>query len=473
MKLGKSKRLIYTFLSCFFILSNSATVLATSVDVSQQDTAINEVTPDLPAAPSVTAESAIIMEASTGLVLYEKNSTEAKYPASITKILTSLLAIENSSLSDTVTFSRDAIFGVDLDSSRIGIDVGEQLTMEESLYAIMLASANEVSYGVAEHVGGTLENFIAMMNAKAKELGCVNSNFANPHGLQDTNHYTCAYDMALISREAIKNTTFEQITGTRTFIIPPTNIQEEARPLANHHKFIKGDLFYEGAIGGKTGYTSSAKYTLVTYAKRGDMELICVVMASDSVNTQYSDTKSLLDYGFDNFSIYDISHQDNDLLSEDSPLFTQYSTIFNPNNALLSSGTNGYVVLPNNVDLSEATKEITYVPLDTLKEGDNVIGHIIYTYLGKTVGQTDIIYRNATTTVLPTKINSLIDSSPSSSSSSRENFQMSTKVLIVVCIILTFSIGAFVYYLLFERPRRKRRRAYMQRRQAYKRKYNH
>ena len=471
MKLRKSKRFIYIVLSCILLLSNTTTAFATTTDSTNEDTNKVQATSEWPEAPGVTAESAIVMDASTGLILYEKNSTEAKYPASITKILTTLIAIENSLLSDTVTFSNDAIFGVDLDSSRVGIDVGEKISMEDALYAIMLASANEVSYAVAEHVAGSMEAFVDMMNAKAAELGCVNSHFSNPHGLQDTNHYTCSYDMALIAREAIKNTTFAKITGTRTYVIPPTNIQEESRPLANHHKFIKGDIRYEGAIGGKTGYTSSAKYTLVTYAQRGDMELICVVMASDSVTTQYTDTAALLDYGFDNFSIYNISSRENEFLNEDNSFFTKYSSIFNAENSFLTTGEDGYVVLPNNVDLSDATKEVTYTDLEELKEGDNVIGHVTYTYKDRTVGQTDIIYRNVSTDTLPTKINTIIESSrPNSWSSNSSNRNL--KPIIVVVIIVLLVLTGVGYYVFIARPRARRRKAYLKRRKAYKRQYN-
>ena len=458
-------------LSIILLFCNLTTVLATTIETPINDQNTSEtIEHSLPKAPSVTAESAIIMEASTGLVLYEKNSKAAKYPASITKILTTLLAVENSSLNDTVTFSRDAVFGVDLDSSRIGIDVGEKLSMEDCLYGIMLASANEVSYAVAEHIAGSLEDFVAMMNERAQELGCVNSNFVNPHGLQDENHYTCAYDMALIAREAIRNTTFAKITGTRTYTIPPTNIQEEARPLANHHKFIKRDYHYDGVIGGKTGYTAAAKYTLVTHAKRGDMELICVVMGSDSVATEYSDTAALLDYGFDNFSIYNISSNENDFFNEDSFLFSNYSSVFNPDNAFLSTGDDGFVVLPNNVSLNDATKKITYNDILEVVEGDNVIGQITYTYQDKVVGQTDIIYRNIQKNSLPTKINTIIESSLSEASSTQKE---KNSVLVAILWIATILVALFgFYFIVIDGKRRKRRKAYKRRREAYKRKYS-
>ena len=157
-----------------------------------------------PKGPDVFAEAAIVMEASTGLILYEKDIHSTYYPASITKILTALIAIENTSPGEIVTFSRNAVFGIERGSSHIGIDVGEELTMQQCLYAILLESANEVTYAVAEHIAGSIPAFSEMMNEKAGSLGCLNSNFVNPHGLPDDNHYTSAYDMALITREALK-----------------------------------------------------------------------------------------------------------------------------------------------------------------------------------------------------------------------------------------------------------------------------
>lgn len=464
MKLRNTKYFVSVLLALVILFHTTSPVLATTSTTDTQDT-----THHIPSPPSITAESAIVMEASTGLVLYEKNSTESKYPASITKIMTTLLALENSSLNETVTFSRDAIFGVELASSRIGIDVGEQLSMEEALYAIMLASANEVSYGVAEHVSGSLEGFVSMMNERANELGCVNTHFANPHGLHDQDHYTCAYDMALIAREAIKNTMFQQITSSRTFVIPPTNIQSEARPLANHHKFIKRDLHYDGVIGGKTGYTSAAKYTLVTYAKRQDMELICVVMASDSTTTEYTDTSSLLDYVFDNYSFYNISSDDNKYFADDSPLFKKYSTIFHPKYSFLTTGENGAIVLPNYASLSDVTREVEYQTVSDSIKYPRVIGSVTYSYLGNIVGKTDIIYRESSNKVLPTRINSLLDISASTTISNYRSDKKSNSIIWIVGIVLLSMILFITAWLIYKK--KKCRNSYLRSRQRYYNKY--
>ncbi|MGI6096075.1 MAG: D-alanyl-D-alanine carboxypeptidase family protein [Lachnospiraceae bacterium] len=261
----------------------------------------NEV-PGWPQGPQVQAETAIVMEASTGAILYAKNIDEARYPASITKIMTTLLAIEHCSLDEQVTFSENAIWGIERDSSHIGIKIGEVLTMEQCLYGMMLESANEVCIAVAEHIAGSVDAFAQMMNDKAAQLGCTNTHFVNANGLHDDNHYTTAHDMALISQAALQNETFRQVTGSTHYIIPVTNLTpEEERWLNNHHKMLQNtEYHYDGCIGGKTGYTSMAGNTLVTFAERDGIQLICVVM-KDAGAAIYTDTTALLDYGFTSF----------------------------------------------------------------------------------------------------------------------------------------------------------------------------
>lgn len=426
-------------------------------------------TSDWPDGPNVTAESAIVMEASTGLILYEKNINEVHYPASITKIMTAMLAIENSSLGEVVTFSRNAVFDVDLDSSRIGIDVGEQLTMQQSLYAILLESANEVTYAIAEHVAGTMPAFAEMMTKRAKELGALNTNFTNPHGLPDNNHYTTAYDMALITREALKDDTFRKIFSTRTYKIPPTNIQPETRYLGNHHKFIlKQDYKYDGCIGGKTGYTSKAKYTLVTAAKRGDLELICVIMKENNIKNQYTETQKLLDFAFDNFSIYPIAEQDATPVLIESPMFTRYNSLLSEGSSPIVTDNNGYVVLPNTAAVEDATKEVSFFDSskeDELSPKENVIGKISYSYLGKYVGGADILYHNEETPYLtsqepeiknPTPIP---ENKPDKSPGNRD-----LRPIIIGGIVGLFVLVIGLYFVLIERPRIKRQNAYYKKR---------
>lgn len=261
-----------------------------------------------PQGAAVNAEAAIVMDADTGAILYAKNIDQKEYPASITKIMTTLLALEKGNLKDTVKFSEYAVYSIEYNSSHLGMTEGEELTLEQCLYGIMLASANEVSNAVAEHIGGDVETFVKMMNERAKQLGCTGTHFVNPHGLHDDNHYVTARDMALISRKAFNNKMFRKIIKTVEYHFPETNLVDEKRYFINHHKMISEEgMIYEDVIGGKTGFTDQAQNTLVTMAKRGNQRLITVVLKAPGLYVSYDDTKILLDYGFDSFDNVELS----------------------------------------------------------------------------------------------------------------------------------------------------------------------
>lgn len=337
-----------------------------------------------PDAPETLSPGVILMEESTGTILYEKNMDEAHYPASITKIMTTLLALENGNLSDMVTFSDDAINNTE--GSGIARDYGEQMTLEQCLYGVMLESANECAYAVAEHVGGTVENFVDMMNAKAKELGCTNTHFANPHGLQDENHYTTAHDMALIAQAAYQNETFRIIIGTKMYTIPPTNKHAEETVLRNHHDMLctyhnaNRKYLYPYCVGGKTGYTATANSTLVTYAEKDGMTLICVVMNTQSPN-QFIDTVNLFDYAFDNFQVLNVSENDTDYSAE--------ATVDNGNldniAPFVELDKDAVIVLPKTAEFSDTSSSVEYNDSDP-----EIAGSITYTYAGRNVGKADI-----------------------------------------------------------------------------------
>ena len=256
-----------------------------------------------PQGPKVYAKSAIVMDVNTGAVLYAKNVDEALYPASITKIMTTMLAIEHCSLDEQVTFSDNAINSLAWNCSRIGARVGEVFTMEDCLYAMMLSSANEVCIAVAEHIAGSEAAFADMMNAKAKELGCTNTHFVNSNGMPNEEHKTSAHDMALIAAAAFKDPTFRKVTGSLKHTIAPTNMSGENRYCTQHHKMLKEaeSFYYPYAVGGKTGFTQAALNTLVTYATKDDRTLVCVSLRTNG-SQYYKDTATMLDYGFDNFT---------------------------------------------------------------------------------------------------------------------------------------------------------------------------
>ena len=255
-----------------------------------------------PAPPVIESEAAVLMDARTGQILFEKNMHERLYPASITKIMTVLLGVENADLDETVTMSHDAVFSIELGASHIALDEGEQISMEQALMAAMLPSANEACNGIAEHISGSVPAFVQLMNERAAQAGALNTNFANANGLSDPQHLTTAYDMAMITKAAVQNPQFRRIFGTSHYIIAPTNKQVETRYLwAEHKMFECGRYEYDGVIGGKTGYTRASGNTLVTLAQRGERELIVVAIRSLN-QAVYTDTAALLDYGFSQFN---------------------------------------------------------------------------------------------------------------------------------------------------------------------------
>ncbi len=238
------------------------------------------------------AKAAVVMDVSTGRVLYSKNSNTVLPMASTTKIMTTLVAIESGKLNEVVKVSSKAS---GTEGSSIYLQVGEQLTVEELLYGIMLRSGNDASVAVAEHIGGTVEKFAEMMNQKAKDIGAKNTSFANPHGLDHQNHYTTARDLALITSYALKNPKFKEIVSTKRKSIsgPPSETWERA--LVNKNKML---WQYEGGDGVKTGYTSNAGRCLVSSATKENWQLVCVVL---NCRPMWDESSALLNYVYENY----------------------------------------------------------------------------------------------------------------------------------------------------------------------------
>lgn len=344
--------------------------------------------PNWPQGDPVNAETAILIDADTGAVLYAKSIEKQEYPASITKIMTTLIALEKGNLSDVVTFSENAVYSIEFGSSHLGLTAGEKLTLEQCLYGIMLASANEISNAVAEHIGGDIDTFVGMMNARAQELGCTNTHFVNVHGLHDENHYVCAKDMALIMQEALKNEKFREIIGTIEYNYPETNLVKEVRYFINHHKMLYEDgMVYDGCIGGKNGYTDEAWNTLVTAAERNGMTIISVVLRCPGQYVSYDDTKVLLDYGFANFHDEQIANTNSaDLeitgIEDAAELEKIRQADFSASPFEMAAETK--VTLPAGVEASalKKTMDFTTQTLSYSYEGQ-VLGSIPFTYTGQ------------------------------------------------------------------------------------------
>lgn len=248
--------------------------------------------------PQIASEGAALLDGGTGTLLFSQNGDKQFYPASITKLMTALLVAENCSLDDKVTFSATATTNLESGAVSINMTAGDVMTVRQCLYALLLKSANEVGNALAEHVAGSNAKFAEMMNAKAASLGCTNTHFTNPHGLNDPNHYTTPNDMALIARAAFQNDVVKTVASTRSYSLPATIKNPSGLTVTMGHKMLNPNdsRYYEGVIGGKTGYTSKAGNTLVTAAERDGVRLIAVVMKSKS--THYTDTKALFDYGY-------------------------------------------------------------------------------------------------------------------------------------------------------------------------------
>ena len=399
-----------------------------------------------PAAPGIASDAGIIMDANTGTILYQKNIDTVLFPASITKIMTCLVALDNSKLDEVVTFSRDAVYNIEYGSNHIGVQEGEELTMEECLHGMLLESANEVCNGVAEHVGGSYDKFIEMMNAKAAELGCSHTHFTNPNGLHDSDHYSSARDMALIMKACLKNEDFRRIAGTRAYQMPPTNMTEDVRYLNNQHKmFPNRTNAYEGFECGKTGFTNEAMNTLVTAAKRDDIELICVTMHGHL--THYSDTAILLDYGFKNFHNEVIATADSSIADKsfvaDSTALSDF--VKDASDYTVEFDQSAHCIVPDNVSIADFTKRVE----DISSDGSTLKAKLAYYYGEDLMGSADF------TVTKPKSVSSEVDSI-------KKNhpiiFSILKIIIIIILILVLGYISLFIYAKFFYKKKKRKRR---------------
>ena len=340
---------------------------------------------DWPSNVSISADGGIVMDANSGAILYGKNIHEPYYPASITKILTALIIIENCNLDDMVTFSYNAVNNLEPNATIVGARAGDTLSVRDCLYALLLQSANEVANALAEHCSGDIESFAELMNRKAESLGCTDSHFANPSGLNNENHYTSAHDMALIAQAAFNNPTFVESDSTTYYDVQPGQLVQYPdgwRYYAHHRMLRKNDsLYYDGIIGGKTGYTSLAGNTLVTCAERDGLKLITVVL--NGQQTHYEDTKAMLDFGFENFQSVTIADKDDTYQKIENDL--TIDGIFSGSATRLSIDEDSSIVLPVGGDFSDVSSTLDYNLGSGAPEG--AVARIDYTYGDQTVGQ--------------------------------------------------------------------------------------
>lgn len=395
--------------------------------------------PNWPAGPVVSAEAAILMDADTGTILYSKNIHQKEYPASTTKILTTLIATEMCSMDDVVTFSHDAVFDNPPGSSGIAMDVGQTLTMEQCLNAILIRSANEVCFAVAEHITGTTDwsVFAGIMNERAKELGCLNTNFVNPNGLPDENHYTTAYDLAMIGRAFFANEMLCRISLTRRLEIPASDTIPVAKIENSSMQIIPGGAYaYEYLIGCKTGYTEAARSCLVSCAEKDGMRLICVVLRDESP-LQYEDTISLFNYGFSNFEKVNVSQTETKYSIDASGSFYGGSDIFGSSRPLLSLDKNDCIILPRTASFEEVESTVSY---DTESEEQAAVIH--YTYHGADIGTVRVNFASEE------KEDHIFDASGESSGAEQESGDNPVIFINVLKVLGILSGAAALIFLL-------------------------
>lgn len=315
----------------------------------------------LPEFPEIESSNIVLMDADSREVLFAKNPNLKSYPASTTKLLTALLVLENCGLQDVVTYSERAVDSIEYGDANASISAGEELTVEQSLYCLLLRSANEVAYGLAEHVSGNLSSFATLMNSKAEAIGAVNSHFTNASGLTDEFHYTTPYDMALIASECFNNKELMKVAGySGMYVIGPTNKSNFTRYYTPRFEMLDGgDYAYEYACGGKTGYTDAAGNCLVSFAEKDGLRLVCVVFNSGAA-TRYNDTEALFDYYLNNYKKIYIDDFDAVISNTDIDLLNLTKSLSSKENVTLGFKDNAYLLVPNSVRKDKLATIATY-----------------------------------------------------------------------------------------------------------------
>lgn len=390
---------------------------------------------------NVTGESAILIDAETGQVLYEKNAHEKLHPASTTKILTAILVLENVSLEEIVTVDEELVHLTK--GSHIALEAGEQLTVKDLLYALLVESANDAALALAKHVSGSVEDFAKLMNRKAKELGALNSNFVNPNGLSVEGHLSTAYDLSLIAKYAMQNDTFREIVSNYTYVIPVTNKKNQERVLWSSNRLLYSQntitvdgkavpIKYDGITGVKTGYTPEAGNCLVASAEKGNESLIAVVLKSNGTEV-FSDIHKLLNYGFDSFEKVNIATQN------------QFVDNFEVENGIIPvvAGIieeDLYSTIPVN-SLEKISKKIIIEDkiIAPIKNGD-ILGRVEYFLEDNHLGSVNIISTyNVDEIPTPTLMDIILDK---------------------WYLVLIFSYILLRLFVIFKRKKRKRRHSY-------------
>ncbi len=362
---------------------------------------------------STYSPTCLLMEASTGKVIYEKNGYEKTYPASTTKIMTAILTLEHCNLTDVATASYEAVYSVPVGYSNANIQVGEELTINQLLNVLLINSANEAANVLAEHIAGSIGSFATMMNAKAEEIGCLNTHFVNPNGVHNENHYSTAYDLALMGRYAMKNDTFRELVNTKFYTLPATNkYLTNDRVFGTTNELLKKDTrdsvdnyYYEYCTGIKTGYTNAAKSCIVASAKKDDIEYIVVILGAgttdNGLSARYLDCKTLFNYAFENYTVKKLNDEEADL-----------KTINIPNGTLSTKHLKVKIQDEINVLLKKSTDTTNLTPTVEINKDlsvpivkNSIVGKITYTidgneYTSNLIAGNNVYESNTVTNIL-------------------------------------------------------------------------
>lgn len=349
--------------------------------------------PDWPADTGIQAEAGIVIDADSGAVLFAQNSHVAYPPASITKLLTALIVLENCQLDETVTYSYAAMHNVEADSgNKLSLQVDDTMTVEDSLYALLLISVNQSANALAEHVAGSIPAFVDMMNEKIAELGCTESHFDNPSGLNGDTQYVTAYDMSLIAQAAFNNEELVKISSSRTHKIAPTSNNPDGVSFQNEHRLVITDdptsqFYYPAAVAGKTGYLIAAGNTLVTYAEKDGRRLISVILKG-SPRQYFVDGKDLLEFGFTRFQNAEIAQYESRYVTGDGPVELDGVT-YKSSDLMVEPGR--VITLPNSAAFEDAEISLGPVPEE---HPANAVALLTYTYNDRKIGEAFLLAKN-------------------------------------------------------------------------------
>ena len=409
------------------------------------------------------AKAGLLIEADTGEILYEKNAHQENYPASLTKVMVALLVFEaidrgELSLTDSITATETAFDGLSSDGSTANIVPGETMTVEQLLNCMLIVSANEACNILGEHLSGSVEAFVARMNERASELGCEHTHFANATGLHDPQHYTTAWDLYLITCEAMKHEKFMEICNSKSYTVPATNMTEKPRELHSTNFLISNwrarGYVYRDAQGIKTGSTPEAGYCLISSALRGSRHMVSVVLGAERVTLEdgvtiqtrsFSETSRMFDWGFDNFIRRDI-------LSSADPVCEVPVALSSETNYVVAHAAEDLsCLLPDNIEPSdlERTVELTNETVDAPVAAGDVLGKLTLSYKGTVYGEADLL--------------ALSDVSASwflTAQRRVSDFFAKPLVKLLLVVIVLLIVALVVYTTMFSRRRRYGRRRY-------------